>query len=263
MTALILAYLATGAFSGLLAGLFGVGGGLVIVPVLVLLLPGVGVSADIAVQMAIGTSLAVISLTSISSTWAHHRHGGVMWPVFARLAPGLLLGAYAGAWLAHGLDGAILMRIVGIGALLVAAKMAFDLKPTMAKPVPGTPVLLGVGGLIGSISALIGIGGGSLTVPFLSGCSLEMRKAVGTSAACGLPIAMAGALGYIVAGRGVVGRPDGSLGYVSLPGFAIIALSSVALAPIGARLAHRLSPALMRRAFALLLVVIGLKMLLG
>ena len=150
MTALILAYLATGAFSGLLAGLFGVGGGLVIVPVLVLLLPGVGVSADIAVQMAIGTSLAVISLTSISSTWAHHRHGGVMWPVFARLAPGLLLGAYAGAWLAHGLDGAILMRIVGIGALLVAAKMAFDLKPTMAKPVPGTPVLLGVGGLIGS-----------------------------------------------------------------------------------------------------------------
>jgi len=263
----LLIFAATGVAAGLLAGLFGVGGGLIMVPALALVLPGQGVGPAIVMQVAVGTSLAVISATSLSSMLAHHRQQGVRWDVLLRFAPGLAAGAVAGAFVAHALPGLVLQRIVGAGAILVAIQMF------LARPEKGdahdfkrgaSPFLLfGAGGVIGLLSALIGIGGGALTVPYLTWRGVPIRQAVGTAAACGVPIAWAGAAGFIAAGWSVAGRPEASLGYVVLPAFAAIAVASVMFAPIGARLAHRLPPLLLKRAFAVLLLVIGALLLSG
>ena len=260
MTSLLI-FAATGACAGVLAGLFGVGGGLVMVPALAFLLPLRGVAPDIVMQVAVGTSLAVIAATSVSSMLAHHRRGGVLWPVFLRFAPGLAAGALAGAFAAHALPGVVLQRIVGVGAMLVALHMFVGGEPRGERGLPGAAGLTAAGTVIGLLSALIGIGGGSLTVPFLSWRRVEMRQAVGTAAACGVPIAWAGAVGFMLAGAGVAGRPEGSVGYVSLAGFAGLAVASVLFAPLGAHLAHRLPPRALKRAFAMLLVVIGVSLL--
>jgi len=257
----LLIFAATGVVAGLLAGLFGVGGGLIMVPALAFVLPLQGVGPDVVMQVAIGTSLAVISATSVSSMLAHHRRQGVVWPVFLRFAPGLAAGAVAGAFVAHLLPGLVLQRIVGIGAILVAIQMFLDRKPVSDLGVPGFAGLFSAGSVIGLLSALIGIGGGSLTVPFLTWRGVPIRQAVGTAAACGLPIAWAGAAGFIAAGWSVAGRPEFSFGYVVLPAFAAIAVASVATAPVGARLAHRLPPRMLKRAFAVLLLSIGVTLL--
>jgi len=259
----LLIYLLTGAAAGLLAGLFGVGGGMVMVPALALVLPAAGVPADAVMQVAVATSLAVIALTAISSMSSHHRHGAVRWPVVRSMGLGLVLGSLAGAFVADALASRTLALLVGCGALLVALQMFLDARPRVARALPGRAGLTAAGGLIGLLSALVGIGGGSLTVPFLGWRGLGIREAVGTSAACGVPIAWAGALGFVVAGWDRVDLPAPHLGYVSLQGFAGLAVASVLLAPLGARLAHRLPPRLLKRGFALLLVGVGLKMLLG
>lgn len=257
----LLIFAATGAAAGLLAGLFGVGGGLIMVPALALLLPRLGVDPAVNMQVAIGTSLAVIATTSLSSMAAHHRRDGVLWPAFRWLAPGLALGAFGGAFVAHALPGAILQRIVGTGAILVAIQMFLEAQPPPGRALPGVPGMLGAGALIGTLSALIGIGGGSLTVPFLSWRGVPIRQAVGTAAACGVPIAWAGAAGFVLAGAGVAGRAGLSAGYISLAAFAGLAGASVLTAPLGARLAHCLPPRALKRAFALLLLLIGLLLL--
>lgn len=261
----LLIFLVTGVVAGVLAGLFGVGGGLIMVPALALVLPAQGVPESVYMQVAIGTSLAVIAATSISSTLAHHRRGGVRWHALLRFAPGLALGAVAGAFVADALSGDALRRIVGSGAVLVALQMALKRGPQAGDGGlrAGTPELLGVGGIIGVLSALVGIGGGSLTVPYLSARGLPVHQAVGTAAASGVPIAWAGAGGFIVAGWDATGMPAPHLGYVSLGAFAAIAVASVSCAPLGARLAHALSPTLLRRAFALLLIAVGVRMLLA
>lgn len=258
-------FLATGAIAGVLAGLFGVGGGLIIVPALAWLLPRHGVDASVVMQLAIGTSLAVISATSISSTLAHHKRSGVLWPILLRIAPGLVIGAIAGGFVADILSGGTLKKVVGIGAILVSLQMWLDLKPqTPRAPKPlGSGELLSAGGVIGILSALIGIGGGSLTVPYLSLRGISMREAVGTAAAAGMPIAWAGTIGFMWAGYGQPNLPPDTLGYVSLAGFVGIASASVFTAPIGARLAHKLPPKVLKRAFALLLFSIGVGMLLS
>lgn len=257
-------FLATGAIAGVMAGLFGVGGGLIIVPALAWLMPRQGVDSSVVMQLAIGTSLAVISATSISSTLAHHKRSGVLWPVLQRLAPGLVTGAITGGFVADALSGGTLKNIVGIGALLVSLQMALDLQPqTPRKPRPlGNVELISVGAVIGILAALIGIGGGSLTVPYLSMRGVGMREAVGTAAAAGMPIAWAGAIGFMLAGHGQAHLPAWTLGYVSLTGFIGIATASVLTAPLGAKLAHTLPPKLLKRAFALMLFLIGLGMLL-
>lgn len=258
-------FVVTGICAGVLAGLFGVGGGLIMVPALALVLPTQQVPQAVYMQVAIGTSLAVIAATSLSSTLAHHRRGGVHWPALLRFAPGLALGALAGAFVADALSGAALKRIVGIGAVLVALQMALK----RAAPAPtgalraGPAELFAAGGVIGALSSLVGIGGGSLTVPYLSARGLPVHQAVGTAAGGGVPIAWAGAAGFVIAGWDAAGVPAPHLGYVSLSAFAAIAAASVLCAPLGARLAHALSPLLLRRAFSLLLLVIGLRMLLG
>ena len=259
----------TGLAAGVLAGLFGVGGGLIMVPALAFILPARSVPAEIVMQVAIGTSLAVIAFTSLSSTRAHHARGGVRWDVLRGFAPGLAAGALAGAFVAHALKGRTLELIVGAGALAVAAQMLRDsLKPAgqpSAEKVPAPPPgeLLFAGGIIGVLSSLVGIGGGSLSVPYLAARRLPMVQAVGTAAAGGVPIAWAGALGFVLSGWGQSGLPAAHLGYVSLAALAGLAVFSVAAAPFGARLAHRLPAQRLKQSFALLLVVIGLLMLRG
>lgn len=259
----LLVFLLTGAAAGLLAGLFGVGGGLIVVPALAFILPGLGTSPAVVMHSAIGTSLAVIGLTGISSTRSHHRRGGVLWPVFWKLAPGIVVGSLIGATVAHLVSSEVLKRCVGFGALLIAIQMLIDATPKATRSTPGALGLGVVGTLIGGLSALIGIGGGSLTVPYLNACNIDMRRAVGTSAACGIPIAWAGAVGFAVNGWGVPGLAPWSLGYVDLAAFAGIASMSVFTAPLGARLAHGLPPKLLKRAFALFLAGISARMLLG
>lgn len=244
-----------------MAGLFGVGGGMIMVPALALVLPAQGVAAGITMQVAIATSLAVIAATSISSMYRHHQLNGVLWPVFRMMAPGLAVGAVAGAFLADVLPSRTLAQIVGVGALLTAVQMWLELKPKAHTPLPGKLGLSGAGGIIGTLSSLIGIGGGSLTVPYLSWCSVPMRQAVGTAAACGMPIAWAGAIGFMFAGQGEPGRLAWSVGYVDMAGFAGIAMASVPAARLGASLAHRLSPRILKRSFAVLLTLIGVHML--
>jgi len=255
----------TGAAAGVLAGLFGVGGGLIMVPALVFVLPRQGVAPEIIMQVAIGTSLAVIGVTSLSSTRAHHTRGGVRWDVLKAFAPGLALGALAGAFVAHALKGRTLEIIVGTGALLIALQMLRGNPPggsDASLPAPPALELLGVGGLIGVLSALVGIGGGSLSVPYLAMRRLPMVQAVGSAAAGGIPIAWGGTLGFVMSGAGLVGLPGPHLGYVSLGGFVGLAVFSVMTAPLGARLAHRLPAVRLKQGFAALLAVVGTLMLL-
>lgn len=252
-----------GAFAGLVAGLLGVGGGLIIVPVLVFLFTAQGVAPAQVVHLAVGTSLATIVLTSISSVRSHHQHGAVLWPVFRKLTPGIVLGAGLGALIADHMPAAGLRTFFGLFELYVATQLMLDIKPHPKRRLPGTAGMLGAGGVIGTVSAIVGIGGGTLTVPFLVWCNIAMRKAVATSAACGLPIALAGSLGFVIIGRGEAGLPDWSSGYVYWPAFAGIVVASVLLAPVGARLAHRLPARQLKRVFALLLYGLGVRMLLG
>lgn len=259
----ILAFAATGACAGLLAGLLGIGGGMIIVPALVVLLPGFGVGSAALTQVAVGTSLACIAFISINSAWAHHRRDAVDWPTFGRMVPGLLAGALLGAVLAHQLSSLVLQRLVGIAALVIAVRMLSNIKPRTARELPGAFGLGLAGTVIGCLSSLVGIGGGSLTVPFLSACNQQMQRAVATSSACGVPIAWAGALGFIGAGWHTDAAGAAGLGYVNVITAAAVVAGSLVFTPAGAALAHRLPAATLRRVFALLLVVVGVRMLLG
>jgi len=257
----LLLYLLLGAAAGVLAGLFGVGGGIIIVPVLVLSFTSHGIAPEILTHLAVGTSLATIVFTSINSTLEHHRRGAVRWPLFRWLTLGIVLGTVLGALTAAAIKGEWLQKIIGTFAVVIAIQLALDLKPRASRDVPGKPGLAAAGGVIGWASAIFGIGGGSLTVPFLVWRSVPMQQAVATSAACGLPIAIAGTLSFIWTGWGNPQLPAWSLGFVYLPGLLGIALTSMFFARIGARLAHRLSPRLLKRLFALLLFSVGLSFL--
>ncbi|WP_346839029.1 sulfite exporter TauE/SafE family protein [Microbulbifer sp. SAOS-129_SWC] len=259
----LLIYLLVGAGAGTIAGLFGVGGGLIIVPALVLVFAAQGIAPEILTHMAVATSLATIVITSLSSIRTHHLKGAVDWSVFRVMAPGILLGSWLGGVTAHLLPGAWLQLLIGIFAVLMAARMWLAGRRRAELPgvddshLPAAPLLTGVGALIGWGSAIFGIGGGSLTVPFLSRCRVQMQRAVATSAACGLPIAIAGAISFIVQGWGEPQLPAWSSGYVYWPAFFGIVLASAICARFGALLAHRLSPQLLKSCFAGLLLVIG------
>ena len=259
----LIIYLLVGAFVGIMAGLLGVGGGLIIVPALVLVFHRQGVADAVIMHLAIGTSLASIVLTSISSMYAHHRRGAVHWPAFRGLTPGIVIGALAGAAVADLMPGHALRVFFGVFVLVVAVQIAFNLMASPHRQLPGKPGLAAAGGAIGVVSSIVGIGGGSLTVPFLVWCNLSIRAAVATSSACGFPIAVAGAAGFVLAGWNARGLPPFSSGYVYWPAQLGIALASVAFAPLGARLAHTLPTDILRKLFALFLAVIGVRMLIG
>ena len=254
------AYLTIGILSGLLAGLFGVGGGVVIVPALILIFTRMDIGGDWIPHLAVGTSLATIIGTGAASTRAHDRRGGVRWELVARLAPGIVLGTWAGAGLVASIPEWWLKRVFAGFLVLVSLRMLIRSAPRRSAPLPGTGRLWAVGGGIGMLSALVGIGGGTMTVPFLNRHGLEMRQAVGTSAAIGLPIAIAGAIGLILAGWGRVGLPAFSTGFVYWPAVGVMLLASVPAAPLGARLAHALPVALLKRLFGLLLLAVALRL---
>lgn len=256
-------YLLLGAAAGVLAGLFGVGGGLIIVPVLVFSFSSQGFAPEILTHLAVGTSLATIVFTSINSIREHHRRGAVQWNLVRWLTPGILGGAAVGGVTAALINGPILQKIIGIFAICIAIQLALNLTPKAARPQPQRPELIAAGSVIGWASAIFGIGGGSLTVPFLVWRSVVVQKAVATSAACGFPIALAGAIVFMVTGWHETQLPEWSLGFVYLPALFGIALTSVFFARFGAKLAHKLSPLLLKRLFALLLTVVGLSFLLN
>lgn len=259
---IIVEYLAVGAVAGVLAGLLGIGGGIVIVPALFYFFHLQHFPSAVMVHMAIGTSLATVVFTSLTSTYAHHRRGAVLWRSVAKLAPGIVVGAWIGAAIADYLPGQALRTVFGCFVLFVSAQIILGFRPAPHRDLPGTPALAGVGVVIGSISSVLGIGGGSLTVPFLLYCNVVIREAVASSAACGLPIALAGSIGFIVTGWGNPLLPHGSTGYIYWPAVGGIAAASVLCAPLGAWLAHTIPVANLKRAFAVLLAVVGLRILL-
>lgn len=258
-----LIYLALGSFAGVLAGMLGVGGGLVIVPVLAWVFVGLGFEPSVIMHLAVGTSLATIVFTSLSSVRAHHRRGAVLWRQVGRLVPGIVLGVVLGAWSAEHLATAALRTIFGVFELLVALQLGFSLVPEAHRPLPGAAGMTLAGAVIGGVSAVVGIGGGSLSVPFLLWCGVALRQAVATSAACGLPIALAGAAAFAWTGSGNAALPAQAWGYLYLPALAGVAASSILFAPLGARLAHTLSTARLKRFFALFLAAVGIRLLLG
>ncbi len=257
----LIIFLALGAFAGTIAGLLGVGGGLIIVPVLAFVFAGYGIAPDMIMHLAIGTSLATIVFTSISSVRAHHRRGAVRWEVFARLTPGIVIGAALGALMADRLPSDTLQIVFGLFELAVAAQMAFSLLPEGHRNLPDRAGMTVAGGVIGSVSAVVGIGGGTLTVPFLVWCRVRMQQAVATSAACGLPIALAGAASFVAVGWNTPGLPAWSSGYLYWPAWAGVVATSVLFAPLGARLAHAIPARSLKRFFALFLAVLGARML--
>ncbi len=261
--AVLPAYLLLGVAAGLLAGMLGVGGGLVIVPALLWLFVQQGFDGSVLMHLALGTSLATIVLTSLSSIRAHQRRGAVVWPVVGRLTPGIVLGAWLGAAIAHLLPTHTLRTLFGVFELLVAAQLALELSPSPHRQLPGSSATAAVGGVIGTVSAIVGIGGGTLTVPFLVWCNVELRRAIATSAACGLPIALAGAIGFVVSGWQHPALPPASSGYLHWPALSGIALTSMLMAPLGARLAHTLPVATLKRLFALFLALLGIRLLLA
>ncbi len=258
---LILVYLAVGLLAGVLAGLLGIGGGLVIVPALIWTYRLLGIDEAVVAHLAVGTSLATIVMTALSAIRAHQRRGAVLWGLTRRISPGIVAGSWAGALLAERLSGAWLQRVFAGFVLVIGLRMLVELAPRAQRPLPGPVGLSAAGFGIGAVSALVGIGGGSLTVPFLSRCGLSMRNAVATSSACGLPIALVGAIGYLFVGWGDSRLPAGATGFVYWPAFLGVALASVLSAPFGARLAHDLPVVALRRVFAVLLLAVGLKMI--
>jgi len=256
----IAALLTLGSAAGFTAGLFGVGGGMLIVPFMTMVLSRQHFPPEHIVKVAIATSLTTIAFTSISSVRAHHRRGCVHWHAVRGLVPGILLGSLAGAQLAGAVPGALLAGLCGVFLSISALRMLRHARPRAMRSLPGFGGLMAAGTGIGTLSALLGAGGGFLTVPFLTRRNVPIHGAVASSAACGFPIALAGSIGYIWAGQGAV-LPAGHLGYVNLPALACIVVTSVFTAPLGARAAHALPTQTLKRGFAGLLLSLSTYML--
>lgn len=259
----LLIYLLAGCFAGLVAGLLGVGGGVIIVPVLILVFEAQGFSAALLTHMAIATSLATIVFTSASSIYQHHCLGGVRWDVLKSMLPGIVVGAIAGVLLVIQLDGELVKKLIGIFAIVVALRMLFKASTQGQRPLPSAGTFTLAGMSVGAASSMFGIGGGTFTVPFLSRYQLTMRQVVGSAAACGMPIALVGAATNVLAGQNIAERPEWSLGFVYLPALFGVAAASMIFARLGARLAHRLPSAQLKRIFALCLLVVGARFLLN
>lgn len=253
----LLIYLIVGAVAGTVAGLFGVGGGVVIVPALVLAFVLQGMSPEVLTHMAVGTSLATIVITSINSVRAHHAKQAVLWPVVASFAPGLCLGVFLGVHVAALIQGPHLQLAIGLFLLLVSAQMGFSLMPSGQRQLPNRGILACVGSVIGGISALFGIGGGSMTVPYLSFFNTPMAKAVATSAACGLPIALVGAATNVMSGWQHEALPAWSTGFIYWPALLGLGVASAPFTKLGAQLAHKLPPKQLKRIFAVFLLLVG------
>ena len=251
---LVAELLLLGACTGFLAGLLGIGGGMLLVPFLTFLFSQRGIEPGLAVKMAIATSMATILFTSISSVRAHHQRGAVRWPLVRRLVPGILVGGLvSGAGMFSLLKGSVLALFFAVFVGFSATQMLIDRKPKPSRQMPGPVGATAAGGLIGLVSGLVGAGGAFISVPFMTWCNVAMHNAVATSAALGFPIALANTVGYLVAGWHLPPAAPGAVGYLMVPALVVIAAVSVLTAPLGARTAHALNTRQLKKVFAVLL----------
>jgi len=263
MLTILAMYSAVGLIAGILAGLLGIGGGLVIVPMLVYTFTRQGIDDSLIMHIALATSMASIIFTSISSFMAHHRRGAVQWEIVRKIVIGILTGTFIGTCIASAMSTSFLKGFFVIFLYVIAIQLLLGKKPKAARELPGTAGMFGVGNVIGIVSSLVGIGGGSLSVPFMLWCNVVIHRAIGTSAAIGLPIAIAGTVGFVVNGWHEANLPEYSIGYVYLPALAGIACMSILTAPLGVKLAHSLPVPTLKRVFAFLLLVVATKMAWG
>jgi uncharacterized membrane protein YfcA len=257
------AYLAVGALAGFLAGLLGVGGGFVIVPSLIFLFNSQHFPQTNLVHLALGTSLASIMFTSVSSLRAHHAHGAVNWKIVRSITPGIVIGTLLGSVFAAMLSSSVLALFFAVFVFFAATQILLDIKPKPHRQLPGTAGTFLVGIIIGVIFSLVGGGGAILSIPFMLYCNIKTHDAIGTSAAIGFPIAVSGAAGYIFTGLAQASLSPHSLGFVYLPALLGLVVTSVFTAPYGAKLAHRLPVERLKKIFAVFLYIIAAKMLVG
>ncbi len=258
---ILFGYLLLGCMAGMIGGLLGLGGGIVIVPAVLFLFIQQDFPAEILMHMAVATSLATIIFTSMSSTIAHHSRGAVLWQQVKLLVPGIMIGGILGAVIADHMQSDFLRLGFGIFELFVAFQIWFSIKPSAQRELPQKKGMVVAGGGIGALSTLLGIGGGTITVPFLVWCNVNMRNAVATSAACGLPIAVVGTAAMIFTGWNNEYLPYGAIGYVYWPAAVVIVVTSILFAPLGAKLAHKMPVVMLKRIFAVVLACVGLVML--
>lgn len=258
---LLAAYLTLGATVGFLAGLLGIGGGMTMVPLLTIVFTREGFPPQHIVHMALATAMATVLFTAISSAREHHRHGAILWGVVLGMAPGMIAGSLAGTQIVSGMPTTALAVFFGVFVAVAATQILLDRKPKPTRELPGKGGLFIVGGGIGLFSSMVGAGGAFLSVPFMTACNVPIRNGVATSAALGIPIAVAGTIGFVVAGLGQTGLPPHAIGFIDLPALLAIVAASVIAAPAGARAAHRWPVQRLRRAFALLLYVLAAYML--
>lgn len=250
-----------GAVVGLLAGLLGIGGGLIVVPVLLMLLPAFGIVApEHAMLVAIATSLGSIVITATSSIRAHHKWGNIPWPLASRIMLGSAIGAWCVGYLAHLVDGVVLQRIFAVAVTLIALRMLGSRSVVGKRTLPGNPAIVGASGVLGGLASLLGIGGGALFVPVLNYYSVDMKRAIGCAAASGVAIALFGTLGYVIAGWQQYQLSDGFLGFIYLPAMLGIILTSIFTAPIGARLTQQLPVMKIKRFFGVFLMLVAVRM---
>ncbi len=255
---LLIEFLALGAFTGFLAGLLGIGGGMLMVPFVTYIIASRGVAAGLAVKMAIATSMATILFTSVSSLRAHHKRGAVRWDLVRGIAPGIVVGSLAaGAGAFALIKGAALAVLFAVFVGFSATQMLLNRKPKPSRAMPG-PLGQGAAGAgIGFLSGLVGAGGAFVSVPFMTWCNVPIHNAVATSAALGFPIALASTVGYVISGWSLPDALPGSLGYLYLPALLCIAVASVSTAPLGARVAHSLDVGQLKRVFAFMLYALA------
>jgi uncharacterized protein len=250
---LVIELLILGCFTGFLAGLLGVGGGMMMVPFMTLLLSAKGIAPQYVVKMAIATSLATICFTSMASVRAHHRRGAVVWSIVRLLAPGIVIGSLLGAQIAKALPARALALLFAVFVSFSAFQMLLDKKPAASRQLPGSAGMMAAGGVVGLLASLVGAGGAFVSVPFMTWCNVKIHNAVATSAALGFPVAVAGTIGYVIAGWSLPDMPATTLGFIYLPALVTISLASVLMAPVGAHAAHKLDRRHLMWVFAALL----------
>jgi len=258
-----LVYPLIGCFAGFVAGLFGVGGGLIVVPVLLMIFAAQGFPPEHIMHLSLGTAMATIMLTSLSSMRAHHRHGAVRWEIVKVIAPGLVCGTLGGSLFASLIPTHPLAIAFTIIVYYAALQMVLDFKPAPTRTLPRPLWQFAAGVAIGIVSSIVAAGGGFLSIPYMTWHNVKIHHAIGTSAALGFPIAVAGSVGYITAGWNAPGLPAGSVGYIYLPAFIGVAAMTVLIAPLGAKTAHRLPVKQLKRAFGVFLALLATKMLHG
>lgn len=258
-----LGYLAIGAVVGFFAGLLGIGGGAIMVPLLVMLFDAQGLPRDQLLHLAVGSGMASILFTSVSSVRAHMLRGSIRWDLTARLTPGILVGGLLGSAIAALIPRGVFAALFTGVVYVAATNILLGRTPSASRQVPGAVGMFVAGLVISSVSAFAAIGGAFMTIPFLMYCNVPLLQAIGTAAAVGFPIALAGSVGYIATGWSVSGLPQPHLGFVYFPALVGISLASMLLAPLGAKVAHSLPTRRLKQIFAVVLYLFATRMLIS